>query len=536
MLALATYLSHMGSEKNLIVLRYKRVSVYDLGGIEAHGRRVADPANTDPERRHLNEYLVGHEHLTELADERIRALQMRNVDVKRAALKRGRRTGKIRELDNAVAACSDDTAALAELIGWPWHHANTRPFTEGVLSASHEWFLDAEGREDEEKVREFLDFAKAYLETEFGQEVIYARADRDEKTTHVQFVVAPSHIEQRTKHYMLSHSSHRLFGQVEVVEVEDDAENEKSWMRKSYEIAQDRIADFAKDWGIPLARGERRAEKERELRAKGQQVIKRKNVAPARARELAEAMVGEAQDISRKADDLFVTASEDRSSAAGELLFARIDKEQAEKNAKEAQIAREKADAAHRDALAETNAMLAERKFYETIPEAIADEKIIVNDGSEGEPKAKIGANWETLEQSEKDALASIWKSASGRSRTTIIRLFRAVQSSWNNIRKREAELDNEVLKRVEERLRKERAAMSKREDDVKAREAATTLREDEARAVEGRARQLIDDTIGLYESARAFLLDKREKERTDAAISKLKRSRPTDRQRVRGE
>src|SRR5690606_24789419 len=139
--------------------------------------------------------------------------------------------------------------------------------------------------EDPAKIDAFRAFVVGYLEEEFGGEVIYARFDRDEKTPHISFVVAPEHENAGTKRRELSHRQHRPFGMEEVQSLFGDEAPDPKLTRRSYELLQDRVSAYAQARGLDITRGERRAENERLQRAQGETVIKRKNVSPARGRE-----------------------------------------------------------------------------------------------------------------------------------------------------------------------------------------------------------------------------------------------------------
>lgn len=65
----------MAKAKNLIVLRFERVSTRDLGGIEAHGKRQGETPHVDPSRTGLNYFPVGHANLREIANARIVDIQ-----------------------------------------------------------------------------------------------------------------------------------------------------------------------------------------------------------------------------------------------------------------------------------------------------------------------------------------------------------------------------------------------------------------------------------------------------------------------------
>ncbi|WP_425072417.1 plasmid recombination protein [Sagittula sp. S175] len=298
----------MEKAKNLIVLRFKRVSTYGLGGIEAHGKRLGETPHVDPSRTGLNYFPVGHADLREIANARIVDIQKRNIALKRESLKRRRRKTQREDLDAAAKAAGDDPRALAEIIGEAWDPKNEMPWTECILSASHEWFLDEDGDQDPARVAEFDAFAVGYLQQEFGNELIYARIDADEKTRHLSAVIAPEAREKRTNRYILSHAQHHLFGQMEVITVAGDDGREEQWPRRSYELFQDRIADYAKAQGLDLKRGERRAAKERKKRMAGKEVMKVRNVSPARGRELAEVLVGEGEACRKKRQSELDTA------------------------------------------------------------------------------------------------------------------------------------------------------------------------------------------------------------------------------------
>ncbi|MBB5721164.1 hypothetical protein FHS72_000771 [Loktanella ponticola] len=299
----------MKQPEHLIVLRYERVTYHGIGGVEAHGKRLGDVDNVDLTRTYLNEFPIGHENLREIVDSHIVNMQRDNIDLRRQSLIRRRRKSELKDLEAAVEAADeaaveaagDDINALADLINFPWDQKNVHPFTEGFLSISHEWFLDSNGEQDPDKVDQFRSFALGYLEAEFGNEVLYARLDLDEKTPHLSFVIAPEHRERRTDRRMLSHRQHRLFGKEEVYKLFEGDCDDDVIKRKSYELLQDRVAEYAQSAGLDVTRGERRAEKERGQRMMGEAVVKRHNITPSRGREIAAALAAEADDNRTKA-------------------------------------------------------------------------------------------------------------------------------------------------------------------------------------------------------------------------------------------
>ncbi|MAZ22102.1 MAG: hypothetical protein CMN19_13285 [Roseovarius sp.] len=343
---------------NRIVHRYQRVTYHGLGGVEAHGKRLGDDLDhVDASRSHLNEFLVGHENLRDIAAEHIVRMQKDNAARKAAGLRRSRHKANARELEEAIDVAGDDPSALAEIIGWPWDDKNVKPFTEGIISASHEWFLDGDGKEDPAKISIFRDFVVGYLKEEFGDEVIYARFDRDEKTPHISFVVAPEHENRKTKRRELSHRQHRVFGRKEVQAFFDDEELDPNLTRKSYEILQDRIAEYAKRQGLDLKRGQRRAAQERMQRHLGEKVVKRRNVSPARGREIAGIEA--------------YNASEDRNAAAAERAAAERDRASADDLRLEAAHALEIACASRSEAEQQHAAAARERALLKAKEDSI---------------------------------------------------------------------------------------------------------------------------------------------------------------------
>lgn len=299
-------------QPSYIVLRYTRVTYHGVSGIELHGKRLGgDLSNIDPTRTHLNEFPIGGPDLRQIVDAHIAAMQKDNAALKRASLKRRRRRSEQEALDTALEEACDSPHALAQVVGWPWDPKNVRPFTEGILSVSHDWFLDSEEQIDPAKIDTFRSFALGYLEEEFGDEVLYARLDLDEKTPHLSFLLAPEHKNGKTGRRELSHRQHRLFGMKELRAFFEGEEPEPSLTRGSYELLQDRVADYAASLGLELVRGQHRAEQERLLQEQGKAVAKRKNVSPSRGREIAAREAAEAANDRKKAASLKAAAERD---------------------------------------------------------------------------------------------------------------------------------------------------------------------------------------------------------------------------------
>ena len=377
----------MSEPRNRIVLRYERVTYQGIGGIEAHGKRLGDTKHVDASRTALNEFPIGHADLRDIVDAHIVQMQRDNADMRRASLKRRRRKTDIEDLDAAIQAAGDDPHALAEVVGWPWDPKNVHPFTEGILSVSHEWFLDAKGEVAQAKIDMFRDFAVGYVQSEFGGEVLYARLDLDEKTPHLSFLVAPEHEENRTKRRMLSHRQHRLFGLEEVTTLFTDslgeAAEDDQVRRRSYEILQDRVAEFAQAQGLDIVRGEQRAQDERLKRELGEDVIKRSNVTPSRGREHAAVMMGEAEEKKLEAEAELSAAKLERAKAAEAAAAAVAEREAAARASSEAQADREAAASARRSAEATESAARKSLRDARELREALAAREESIRIGSQ---------------------------------------------------------------------------------------------------------------------------------------------------------
>ena len=330
---------------------------HGIAGVEAHGKRRGKVPNVNPSRTHLNEYLVGHDDLHEIVNARILEMQKENAARRVASLRKGRKTTDRKALEAAVEEAGDDVNKMAKAIGWPWDKKNTKPFTEGVISLSHDWFTDAAGGIDAERVERFKAFAADYLTEEFGPDLLYARIDLDEKTPHVHYVVAPELENPKTKLRELSRHSHRVFGQVEVQALFDGESEEDGIRRGSYELMQDRIAEHAESMGLDVQRGERCAQKERMQRVMGEEVIKRRNVSPARGREVAAQIAVEAQE-DRDA------AAEDRKAAGADLVAAGGARSDAEEERRQAEQTAEGSRQYARSLTVCTEAILDERLAY----------------------------------------------------------------------------------------------------------------------------------------------------------------------------
>jgi hypothetical protein len=302
-----------------IVLRYERLLRSALAGVERHGRRQgADLDHVDGSRSHRNETLVGSENLCADVEARLVEMMRDNVEHRIAKLRKSRHTGTADDMAADLDAAGDDFKMLEELTGLPWDTKQEKPYTEGLLSFSHEWFEGDPGAWKTEKIDAFRSFAMDYLEKTFGNDLIHARMDMDERTPHVHFVVLPEY-QKLTGKRMLGHHRHRHFSRKEIAPaIFDDEEPDAKKVRRSYELIQSEVAEFAKARGLGVERGAKRAERNRMLEDLGGAVERRDHVTPAEGCRNGKRMQAEAAEA-RSA------AQSDRDAAAKERAAAKRD-------------------------------------------------------------------------------------------------------------------------------------------------------------------------------------------------------------------
>jgi hypothetical protein len=90
---------------------------------------------------------------------------------------------------------------------------NTKPITSFVLSASHEYFSDGKGGFDRRKTALWVKASLAFLQDEFGSDLVHFSLHLDEKTPHIHAKVVPTY-EKKTKRgtsRQVSHHKHKAF-------------------------------------------------------------------------------------------------------------------------------------------------------------------------------------------------------------------------------------------------------------------------------------------------------------------------------------
>ncbi len=229
--------------KRPVVLRFAELFPHQVRRYQLHNdRKQRDMDQVDPARTHLNRKLIGAEDWFETLPADIRLASLENVNQEVEGLQRANRIGEAQK-------------RLLEGPRDPWRKSKGGPLREFVITAHRDWFetpsesnmlfdvADQEARE-----QQFEAMALAWLKSRFGDQVIHARADRDETTFHIHGIIAPwteKTSKRSGRQRLLQPSSHPLL--------------------KDYEKAQDDIGAFFADLG--LVRGKRRAEERREAKA-----------------------------------------------------------------------------------------------------------------------------------------------------------------------------------------------------------------------------------------------------------------------------
>ena len=240
-----------------VVLRFKGLYPHHLAGYEAHRlRKGGDLGHVDRSRSGLNKRLIGEEDWAAKALAEIKEMTAENFAAELESLeKRNRKADLVRR--------------MVEGPKQPWRPTKHGPMREVILSANKEWFAGDLGvffgETENQREKDFEERAIAWLEKNFGESVIHARADRDEAAYHIHAVIMPRTLVEiakpkaktkvaTAKRWMLQPSIHPLI--------------------ESYEAAQDSVGEWFKDLG--LVRGERRVAAIKAARDKGENPPKRR--------------------------------------------------------------------------------------------------------------------------------------------------------------------------------------------------------------------------------------------------------------------
>lgn len=240
-----------------VVLRFQGLYPHHLGGYEAHRlRKGGDLSHVDRARTELNgPPLIGREDWAATALAEIREMTTENFAAELESLEKRKRKKDIQR-------------RIVEGPKQPWRPTRHGPMREVILTVNKDWFSeDAEFYGEEQSTREdqFGAHAVAWLKANFGDDVIHARADRDEAAYHIHAVIMPRATVEiaKPKAKVPTASATRRMLQPSIHPLIED-----------YEAAQDSVGEWFANLG--LVRGERTAAAIREARDAGQTPPKRR--------------------------------------------------------------------------------------------------------------------------------------------------------------------------------------------------------------------------------------------------------------------
>lgn len=231
----------MTSNNHPIVLRFEGLRPEQLSRFELHRlRKQMDGYEFEPRRTRFNKLLIGNEAWAKEALAEIDEMRMENFANELTKLKKRKRIG---EIEKRVIEGPKD----------PWRPSKHGPMREVIITAHADWFAAAGDQSTwrgmmakRRREKHFEDLAIGWLTYNFGEDVVHARADRDEKTYHIHAVILPRGEDQHGRS-MLIPSKHDAI--------------------RSYEHAQDIAGIWFAQAG--LVRGEARAFASRQAKAAG---------------------------------------------------------------------------------------------------------------------------------------------------------------------------------------------------------------------------------------------------------------------------
>lgn len=132
------------------ILRFKKLKGAALGASDGHGGRLRETPNADPERRELNELLLGEDReLHEMIEVRVREEGL-------------------------------------------WRRANSVEVIEILLTATRAHFEDERGELVEERVREWERANVGWVDGKYGDLILKLKSHRDERTPHLTGYLIPA--------------------------------------------------------------------------------------------------------------------------------------------------------------------------------------------------------------------------------------------------------------------------------------------------------------------------------------------------------
>jgi len=231
----------MAANNHPIVVRFAGLRPEQLSRFELHRlRKKMDGYEFEPRRTRFNKLLIGSELWAKEALAEIDGMRMENFATELTKLKKRKRIGEIKK--RMIEGPKD-----------PWRPSKHGPMREVIITAHADWFQTAGDQSTwrgkmakRRREKHFEDLAIGWLTYNFGEDVVHARADRDEKTFHIHAVILPRGEDQHGRP-MLIPSKHDAI--------------------QSYEHAQDIAGVWFAQAG--LVRAEARAFASRQAKAAG---------------------------------------------------------------------------------------------------------------------------------------------------------------------------------------------------------------------------------------------------------------------------
>ncbi len=227
----------MEDKKYAVVLRYEGIQPEDMQGIARHGSREAGDLGHIDNTKPAPKLLIGSENWVGRALAEIELMTWEGYAAEMVDLdRRNRRTDLSRRGKEGPRS--------------PWRASRHGPMRELILTANKEWFAQNDDG-DVSRQEQFETLAVDWLREHFGDDVIHARADRDEQAYHIHAVIMPRAVVKKygTDCQMLQPSIHPMI--------------------KNYEAAQDSVGEWFSEAG--LVRGERRKQAIREALQNGEE-------------------------------------------------------------------------------------------------------------------------------------------------------------------------------------------------------------------------------------------------------------------------
>lgn len=218
----------MASKKYPVVLRFEGMDPSDIGGYEAHCIRSGGDLGHIFRNQSKPRRLIGS---ATWAQEALAEIELMKIETFAAELEDLDRRNRRKDLAKRRIEGPRD----------PWRASRHGPMRELILTANKEWFEHTDSNDQmfsTAREQQFEELAVAWLQKNFGDDVIHARADTDEQAYHIHAVIMPRATVRKygTECRVLQPSAQALI--------------------RDYEKAQDSVGEWFSEIG--LVRGERR--------------------------------------------------------------------------------------------------------------------------------------------------------------------------------------------------------------------------------------------------------------------------------------